>query len=340
MVPLGDDDIVHPLLTSYREKVFYGFAIAGSLTLLPFSINSFVHGQYAAAAATLVVVVLFITNAGAIALRRSPPIPLIAIALPLIAAITLSIHAQGLAGVFWAYPTVLMFQFMFTQHVANIVNALLIALVVVFADAAIGGPLTIRVAVTLGLLVMFSNIFASFADRLRRELEAQAIRDPLTGAYNRRPLDAYLDEAVERRRRNGVTTSLLALDIDQFKIVNDRFGHEAGDLVLRTVVMAIQNRVRRLDLLFRTGGEEFLVILPHTPLKDAAHVAESLRAVIAVAASRADHRITVSIGVAEVDPSEDREQWVQRGDRALYQAKEAGRDRVALAPPPEPVPTP
>ena len=76
MVPLGDDDIVHPLLTSYREKTFYGFAIAGSLTLLPFSINSFMHGQYAAAAATLAVVLLFIANAVAIALRRSPPIPL------------------------------------------------------------------------------------------------------------------------------------------------------------------------------------------------------------------------------------------------------------------------
>jgi diguanylate cyclase (GGDEF)-like protein len=340
MIPLGDGDAVAPLLTSYREKVFYAFAVAGSLTLLPFSIDNFVHGQIAAGAATMAVVLLFITNAVALALRRSPPIPLLAIALPTIAAIAISVHTQGLVGVFWAYPAVLMFQFMFVQRTANIVNGLLIALVVFFADAAIGGPPTIRVAVTLVLLAMFSNLFASFVDRLRQELETQAIRDPLTGALNRRPLDAHLDEAIERRRRHGVPTSLLALDLDRFKLINDRFGHEVGDLVLRTVVMTIRNRVRRLDQVFRTGGEEFLVILPYTPLKDAALVAESLRAVIARAASRGDHPISVSIGVAEVDPSEDRDSWMRRGDRALYQAKEAGRDRVALSPPPEPVSTP
>ena len=158
-----------------------------------------------------------------------------------------------------------------------------------------------------------------------------SVIDPLTGAYNRRELDRFLDEAVERRRRHGVTSSILALDLDHFKTVNDRFGHTVGDLVLRSVVTVVQQRVRRLDLLFRTGGEEFLVLLPHTPRDRAALVAESLRTAIAGAAAHGDHRVTVSIGVAEVDPAESREQWVQRGDSALYQAKSAGRDRVALA---------
>ena len=338
MIPLRDEELVHPVLASYREKLFYAFAVAGSLTLLPFSIKNFSQERYVLAAAMALVAAFFIANAVAIAMRRTPPIPLLLIALPSVAAIAAAVQAQGLAGVFWAYPAILMFQFMFAQRVANVVNGVLIILVVLFGDAALGGTLTIRVAVTLGVTLMFSNIFASFVDELRSELEAQAVTDPLTGAYNRRALDRFLDEAVERRRRHGVTSSILAIDLDHFKAVNDRFGHNVGDLVLRNVVTVVQQRVRRLDLLFRTGGEEFLVLLPHTPLDRAALVAESLRTAIAGAAAHGDHRVTVSVGVAEVDPAETREQWVQRGDGALYQAKNAGRDCVALADASKPIP--
>ena len=331
MLPLRDDEPVHPIVASYRERAFYAFALAGCLALLPFAVHAFAREQYARAAATGVVVALYLVNAAAVALRRSPPVPLIVLAVPTIVVIAVSLQAQGMAGLIWAFPTLLMFQFMFVPRTAYIVNAALVVIVVALGDAAVGGPLILRVAVALVLTLMFSNIFAAFVNAMRNEFESQAVRDPLTGAYNRRQLDAVLDEALERRKRHGVAASLLALDLDHFKAVNDRFGHDVGDLVLRTVVTTIQSRIRRLDLLFRTGGEEFLVLLPHTPLSQAAVVAESLRAAIAAAASRSDHRVTVSIGVAEVDVAEDREQWMRRGDRALYQAKESGRDRVSLA---------
>jgi diguanylate cyclase (GGDEF)-like protein len=346
VIPIGDEELVHPLLASYREKLYYAFAVAGLLTLLPVASKNYTQGRYALAVATAVVAVLFVVNAVAIAGHRSPPIPLLLIALPSIAAIAIAVYGQSLFGILCAYPAALMFQFMFAQRTANIVNGVLLVLVVAFADAWIGGlptlavP-TLAVAVTLGLTMMFSNIFASFVHRLRIELEEQAITDPLTGAYNRRELDRHLDEAIERRKRHGVTATLLALDLDHFKTINDRFGHAIGDLVLRNVVMAIEQRVRRLDVLFRTGGEEFLVLLPHTPLSRAALVAESLRTTIAGAAAHGDRRITVSIGVAEVAPTDDRESWLRRGDQALYQAKEAGRDRVAVAEaPPTPTPAP
>jgi diguanylate cyclase (GGDEF)-like protein len=341
VIPIGDEERVHPLLASYREKLYYAFAVAGVLTLLPVAIETYSQGRYALAGATTVVAILFVVNAVALAGHRSPPIPLLLIALPSIAAIAIAVYGQSLFGILCAYPAALMFQFMFAQRTANIVNAVLLVLVVAFAGAWIGGLPTLAVAVTLGLTMMFSNIFASFAHRLRTELEEQAITDPLTGAYNRRELDRHLDEAVERRKRHGVTATLLALDLDHFKTINDRFGHAVGDLVLRNVVMAIEQRVRRLDVLFRTGGEEFLVLLPHPPLSRAALVAESLRTTIAGAAAHGDRRITASIGVAEVAPTDDRESWLRRGDQALYQAKEAGRDRVEVAEaPPAPTPAP
>ena len=340
MIPLRDEELVHPLLASYREKLFYAFAVAGALTLLPFAFKNLSQGRFVLAALTAVLVLLFIVNAVAIAYRYSPPIPLLLIALPTIAAIAPAVYEQGLSGVFWAYPAVLMFQFMFEPRTANVVNAVLIVLVVAASDPVVGAPLTIRVAISLVLTLTFSNIFAALARRLRHELETQVITDPLTGAYNRRDLARSLDEAVETRRRHGVTASLLAIDLDHFKAVNDRFGHHVGDLVLRNVVTAIRQRVRRLDIVFRTGGEEFLVLMPHTVLKRAALVADSLRAAITAGASHGDHRVTVSIGVAEVGPSEEGEQWMRRGDRALFKAKEAGRDIVALADaPPISVPT-
>ena len=340
MIPLRDEELVHPLLASYREKLFYAFAVAGSLTLLPFAFKNLAQGRLVLAAATVVVVLLFVVNAAAIAYRRSPPIPLLLIALPTAAAIAIAVYERGLSGALWAYPAVLMFQFMFEPRTANVLNAALIVLVVAVSDRMVGAPLTIRVAITLVLTLMFSNIFAALVRRLRTELELEVITDPLTGAYNRRNLDRTLDEAVERRRRHGVTASLLALDLDHFKTVNDRFGHHVGDRVLRNVVTAVRQRVRRLDIVFRTGGEEFLILLPHTTLKRAALVADSLRAAITAGASHGDHRVTASIGVAEVGPSEEAEQWMRRGDRALYKAKEAGRDIVALADaPPSSVPT-
>ena len=339
MIPIGDEELVHPLLASYREKLYYAFAVAGVATLLPVAIANYTQGQYGFAVATAVVAVLFIANGIAIACRRSPPIPLLLLALVSIAVIASAVYSQGLYGILCAYPAALMFQFMFGQRMANIVNAALLVLVVAFAEAWSGGLPTLAVAVTLGLTMMFSNIFAAFAHRLRAELEEQAITDPLTGAYNRRELDRHLDEAIERRKRHGVTSTILALDLDHFKTINDRFGHAIGDLVLRNVVMAIEQRVRRLDVLFRTGGEEFLVLLPHTPPSRAALVAESLRTTIAGAAAHGDRRVTVSIGVAEVAPTDDRESWLRRGDQALDQAKEAGRDRVAVAEAPR-APTP
>jgi diguanylate cyclase (GGDEF)-like protein len=339
VIPIGDEELVHPLLASYREKLYYAFAVAGVATLLPVAIANYAQGHYGFAVTTAVVAVLFIANGIAIACRRSPPIPLLLLALVSIAAIASAVHSQGLYGILCAYPAALMFQFMFGQRMANIVNAALLVLVVAFAEAWSGGLPTLAVAVTLGLTMMFSNIFAAFARGLRAELEEQAITDPLTGAYNRRELDRHLDEAIERRKRHGVTSTILALDLDHFKTINDRFGHAIGDLVLRNVVMAIEQRVRRLDVLFRTGGEEFLVLLPHTPPSRAALVAESLRTTIAGAAAHGDRRVTVSIGVAEVAPTDDRESWLRRGDQALDQAKEAGRDRVAVAEAPR-APTP
>jgi diguanylate cyclase (GGDEF)-like protein len=161
-----------------------------------------------------------------------------------------------------------------------------------------------------------------------RLLEGLAVTDPLTGAFNRRHLDQCLVTAIERRARLGEGASLLLIDVDRFKQVNDTLGHPAGDHVLRSIAAIVRSRARRVDALFRAGGEEFALLLAGADLHDATKVAEELRAAIE-RAPLAEEDLTVSIGISDLRASHTSEGWMQEADAALYLAKRAGRNRVA-----------
>lgn len=167
--------------------------------------------------------------------------------------------------------------------------------------------------------------------RLRKELEQAASRDHLTGLWNRRQFLHLLDNARAQKRRYDVDYSLMLLDADHFKSVNDRYGHDAGDEVLVLLARALEARVRETDTVCRWGGEEFIVLLPQTDLENAALLAESLRR--SVEQIRVPHLppVTVSIGVAQHCASETGDSLIKRADEALYQAKAAGRNRVVAA---------
>lgn len=153
--------------------------------------------------------------------------------------------------------------------------------------------------------------------------------DPLTGLLNRRGLDAH------REAPRPALASVIALDLDHFKSVNDRFGHATGDRVLLMVADVLESIVRRGDSVARTGGEEFLVVLPGAPIGAALRIAERARARIAErpvpAHPDGEVRITASFGVAELGPEEALEAATARADAALYEAKRLGRDRVVEA---------
>ena len=130
------------------------------------------------------------------------------------------------------------------------------------------------------------------------------------------------------------------IDVDRFKSINDQFGHATGDTVLKGIVSLIQKRSRKLDLLFRIGGEEFMLLLPDTQEAAAAVVAEELRASTAESRLLEDWQVTLSIGVAELRPGESPDSWMKHADDALYAAKKAGRNRVVCAALPRPQPDP
>ena len=170
------------------------------------------------------------------------------------------------------------------------------------------------------------------------ELRRLVHRDPLTGLFNRRSLFEHAAREQARCERYGMPLSLVMLDIDGFKAVNDTYGHGAGDDVICETAARIALALRDVDSAFRLGGEEFLILLPSTALDDAVAVAERLRlAVSATPIPAIGRQVTASFGVTEL--ARGREDWeaaMRRADTALYRAKDEGRDRVFAMSPPTP----
>jgi diguanylate cyclase (GGDEF)-like protein len=169
---------------------------------------------------------------------------------------------------------------------------------------------------------------------LYRAATQSALRDPLTGTGNRIAMDQTLAREIDMAKRHGQPLSLLMLDIDHFKHVNDSHGHAAGDEVLKTVAESIKDQLRNVDMVFRFGGEEFLILLSNTSREAAAMIGERLRYAAQVqdcytAGTRIE--LTVSLGCSTLLPGESTESLLRRADNALYVAKREGRNRLAMA---------
>ncbi|WP_213939907.1 GGDEF domain-containing protein [Pseudomonas sp. dw_612] len=169
---------------------------------------------------------------------------------------------------------------------------------------------------------------------LYRAATQSALRDPLTDTGNRVAMDQTLQREIEMSRRHLQPLSLLMLDIDHFKRVNDSHGHSAGDEVLKAVAASIKGQLRNVDMVFRFGGEEFLILLSNTTREAAAMVGERLRFAAQAQEYRADGQsieLTVSLGCSTLLPGESAESLLRRADSALYVAKREGRNRLAMA---------
>ena len=161
-------------------------------------------------------------------------------------------------------------------------------------------------------------------DKKAKELEQQAIHDKLTGVFNRQSLDSTLKAEMDRQDRYRNALSLIMLDVDLFKSINDNFGHDEGDRVLVEIANRIYSSIRECDLLFRWGGEEFLILVPNTDKAGAAIIAEKLRTEISGRQISAVGTVTASFGVAERSPEESRDDWFSHVDKSMYAAKQNG----------------
>lgn len=164
--------------------------------------------------------------------------------------------------------------------------------------------------------------------KLENDLIVPATIDKLTQIYNRRKLEEIVETEIERSKRYNSPLSLIMLDLDDFKHVNDTYGHQVGDNVLKELANILKNNIRLSDTAGRWGGEEFMIVVPETAANNARELAEKIRNLISSSSFAGSCIITISLGLAQLQMGDDFDSFLKRVDDALYQAKSRGKNRV------------
>lgn len=299
------------------------------VAIAPFSVLRYRAGEYGIAALDAgVVIVMSGILIYALKTRRTRLASLLITSFYSVAAAVI-VHLRPESTIYWLYPVFIANFFLLSIPRASITN-LLVLLAILPTHDQFSTPFEFYVAaVTLLLVDAMAVIFSWKTEHQRRQLHDLAIRDPLTGTFNRRFLTESANKAIARAQRDKYVNSLVILDLDHFKTVNDRYGHEAGDRILRRVAERITERIRMgSDTLFRYGGEEFVILLEKTSLSDATQLADQIRHEISEIRDMQISTIEASFGCAELTPNDDLDSWLNRADQALYQAKADGRNCV------------
>lgn len=318
-------------LASYRDRIAVNLSALAAVLLLPFAISHVVAFRWLLGGTIAGAQVILVLNAMALHRGLPPRVPFGLMVVGLIAAVLMSIRLQGANGLLWAYPTLFICYFVLTRRTALVLSIFMAVATPWVVAVTLSPALSVRVAATMFLTLVMINVVLNVIGELQRAMLLQTITDPLTGAYNRRHLDAQLAQVVAGAGPARSVNTLLAMDIDHFKAINDQHGHAAGDRVLIELVAVVTARKRQIDTLFRTGGEEFVLLLPRTSCDDAMKVAEDLRQLVERASLLPGRNVTVSIGVSAHVPGQDASRWLQAADAALYDAKRQGRNRVVVA---------
>lgn len=315
-------------LAPYRAQAARALAPIAVLFLLPVAVSNLMHERLVLGTGMLFAVLILAVNGLALHFRRPPPLPVMLLLLATVGCSIPAIAAQGLAGALWSGPALLLFHLLLPPRQANLCGTVQLAAAALLLEHFRGLDEALGFAAPMLLLLMLSNIVLRFIEDLHRRLAAYSIRDPLTGAGNRRHMKRCLDAAIERYQRSATPATLLLVHIDRFRLLDDVHGRGAGEETLCLVAELIAERARRLDQLFRSAGHEFVLLLADTAESDAVRLAEDLRLAIAHGSLMQGRSVTVSIGVAQLRADEDREAWLEQAGNAVFIAKETGRDRI------------
>lgn len=246
-------------------------------------------------------------------------------------AIVLAVSIRGQSHLYWLYPAIIAFYYTLPERSAGIICLIAITMIALQISPILSHIDFFTIVMSLLLTTIFSYTIFSNYRQTNEKLALLATIDPLTFSGNRRALNIKLSDILADQQRQASDVSLLLLDLDLFKRVNDQHGHAVGDQVLVEVTQVLRSNTRALDTLFRYGGEEFVIVPLKVDLASGMIVAEKLRLLVAQHQYVNDLKITISIGVAQYRVGETAEAWVARADAALYKAKDAGRNKVMSA---------
>ena len=314
-----------------EEIVMLTLSAAGALSVVPFAVIRFSGGEMLVGTVDLTLI-LGVSLIGLYGWwTRQVRFASIVMTLFFMTGLVIIINLLGASLIYWAYPTMVAAFFLVKPREAAAINLLVMVLVVPVLVPELPTMQFIIVLVTLLLNNVFAYVFATRMNEHREHLSYLAERDPLTGIGNRRALIARLEDVLTRQHTKIVTASLVVLDMDHFKDVNDTYGHTVGDKILVRLTELVTSQIRVTDDLYRYGGEEFVVVAMGAPREAAQKLAEQLRVAVESSDLLPERPVTISLGVAELKQEESYEDWLNRADAAMYEAKRAGRNRVCLA---------
>jgi len=297
---------------------------------IPFAVVSFLHGRFNIGIGTTVITLLFALNIWAVKnpKKLDPQKVLFGLVPVFVVCLSYSIYTQKIIGVLWCYPAIVSSYFFLPQKKARLANAAILLFTFPVIWQLFELPLIVRIYLTIIIVSILAAVFMKLTNEQQLKLQNSASTDFLTGALNRTLLKKHIEEAIEQNRRINLPMTLVALDLDHFKKVNDKYGHIQGDEVLKDVAALLIERCRKIDKIFRLGGEEFLVLLYNTNLKNAINIAEELRLSISESRILPQEKITVSLGISTIQENENYLNWIKRADEKLYLAKDNGRNRI------------
>ncbi|MCG7490901.1 GGDEF domain-containing protein [Vibrio sp. Of14-4] len=320
-------DHTDAILDIRRQKQVLKFVAATTLIFfVPIGINNILIGEVMLGAILLTFEITLLLEVSAIVYKRKGffghTLPLIL----LVTSMIMAIHIFGTLATYWVFPIIISVVFLLPIKLALSANVVLLIGCTLAALPHQHLATTSRYAFSLLATAVIAHVIVQAIKRLQKELRYLSERDSLTGALNRHELQEHLENVCA----NYPISSVALIDIDNFKKINDQYGHDFGDKVIKQVVGVMYRHMEESDLLFRLGGDEFLLVLPerdqfaakNTMIYTGQHIEQS--------EYPEEAKVTISSGVAQLVNKESVEDWVKRADIALYQSKHNGRNKVSL----------
>ncbi|PHS26336.1 MAG: hypothetical protein COA83_02975 [Methylophaga sp.] len=305
-----------------------GVSLSVILLMIPFSIISIIQDRYLIATLIMLMLLACGTNVWlGCKDQYHNKINLLGI---LVTAITaaISLYQLEVIASYWSLLLVIALYLILPLKQAWIVNIVFVSVIVPIAWHVLEQGIVLRFFSVLIGTSLFAFTSTHEIYKQYYLLKEQSITDNLTGLYNRSTLQSSLENALHQSDRSNTDMAILMIDIDHFKTINDQFGHDVGDTVLKKTGAFLKQSFRASDSVFRIGGEEFMALIYNSDKTDAIRVAEKLRKEFLQLPLISGHTISISIGVASLQAEMDWKQWMKLGDENLYKAKDNGRNQV------------
>lgn len=334
------------IYTLYRHKVsgmelkkrtteeYIVLSISGSsaVCIFPFLVIRALDGDWALALLDLFAVLSTAILFGYVYITRKVKGARLFQAFLCVAVVVGTIVLKGTPQVVWIYPGLIGLFFLLKPKLALAFSLCLISGIGLFLSQKLELLALIQYLLSTMITVLFSYAFSDRMLRQQNLLRELSVQDPLTGAGNRRALEEKLLAITEHPPApNTPMPALILIDLDEFKKVNDQFGHGVGDIILREFSFIVNKIISGKECFYRFGGEEFVIVCSQLTTEQASVLAEDIREAIDNHVFDGDLKVTISLGIAEYKTEETGFEWLERADKAMYKAKDAGRNLCCIA---------